>query len=293
MLDQLRQIAIFARTVEHGSFSGAAHALNLSPSVVSHHISSLEAFLGSPLLYRSTRRLSLTHHGERLYTSAVSMLDAAEGGINAISEAVQEPAGALRVTAPAVLSRSFLIDRFARFATAHPKVSLNLDFTDQRRDLVADGLDMAIRLGWLADSSLKARKLGDVERVLIASDRYLQGRSPPHRPEDIEGWDWIGLSSVETKQLQIRQGSRQKRLKTERRIVVNDANALYGLARDGAGLAVLPRFLVQDDLSSGKLLQMLPDWKPDPIAIHAVWQPNAPRSGLVGRLVDAVSAPEV
>jgi DNA-binding transcriptional LysR family regulator len=290
MLDRLRQMAIFARTVEHGSFSGAARALNLSTSVVSHHISSLEKFLDSPLLYRSTRRLSLTHHGEQMYASAIRMLEAAEDGIAEISDAAQEPAGALRVTAPAVLSRSFLVNRFADFAIRHPRVSLNLDFTDLRRDMVAEGIDVAIRMGWLQDSTLKARKLQNVERVLVATEDYLKGHDTPREPEDIVDWDWIGLSPVDTKPHVLRHKTRQMKLKTGGRLVVSDANALYGLTRCGAGISLLPRFLVEDDLAAGKLRRLLPEWEPEPIAIHAVWQPNAPRSGLVGKFVDAVTA---
>lgn len=290
MLDRLRQMAIFARTVEHGSFSGAARALNLSTSVVSHHISSLEKFLDSPLLYRSTRRLSLTRQGEQIYATAVRMLDAAESGIAEVSETALEPAGSLRITAPAVLARSFLIDRFADFAISYPRVSLNLDFTDQRRDMVADGIDVAIRMGWLQDSTLKARKLQHVERVLVAADRYLEKRGTPDAPHDLVDWDWISLSPVDTKPHTFRRDDSDFKLRIDARIVVSDANALYGLTRSGAGISLLPRFLVERDLESGKLHRLLPDWRPEPIAIHAVWHPNAPRSGLVGKFIDAVAA---
>ena len=290
MLDHLKRMAIFAQTVEHGSFSGAAKALKLSPSVVSHHISALEETLNSPLLYRSTRRLSLTEHGHELYAASRKMLDAADEGLLSITEAVQEPAGTLRVTAPSVLSRSFLVERFTVFASEHPKVTLNLDFTDQRRDVVADGIDVAIRMGWLKDSALKARKLRDVRRVLVVSRGYVGSRPHPRKPEDLQDWNWINLSPVEGRQRLFHKQGKQMRLRTESRIFVNDANALSGLVRGGGGLAVLPHFLVEDDIASGQLIHMFPDWEPEPIAIHAVWQPNAPRTGLVGRLIDAVAA---
>lgn len=291
MLDHLKQMAVFAQTVEHGSFSSAARALSLSPSVVSHHISALEASLGSPLLYRSTRRLSLTHHGEALYESATRMLEAADQGVLAITEAVQQPAGTLRVTAPAVLSRSFIVERFAAFSVAHPRVRLELDFADQRRDMVADGIDVAIRLGWLADSALKARKIHDVSRVLVASRHYVAGRPQARHPDDLQDWDWISLSPVDSKQRVFSRDGVETRIRTDSRLFVNDADALYGLVCNGAGLAVLPEFLVEDEIASGRLVRMLPEWDLEPIAIHAVWQPNAPRNGLAGRLIDAVTSP--
>ena len=177
MLDQLRQIAIFAKTVDHGSFRAAARSLRLSPSVLSHHVTQLEQSLGTALIYRSTRKLSLTPDGERLLTAARAMLDAAEAGLQEVSNQRQQPSGMLRVTVPAVLAQSELVDRMANFATGYPNVRLSLDFSDVRRELIGDGFDVAIRMGWLEDSSLKARKLFDVDRRLVAAMCYLETRA--------------------------------------------------------------------------------------------------------------------
>ncbi len=196
MLDQLRQIAIFAKTVDHGSFRAAARTLRLSPSVVSHHVTQLEQQLGTALIYRTTRKLSLTPDGERLLVSARAMIDAAETGLQMISDQTREPSGVLRVTAPAVMAQSKLVDQLADFAIAFPKVELSLDFSDVRRELIGDGFDVAIRMGWLKDSSLMARKLFDVQRRLIASPAYLETRAAPERPQDLSDWDWLELAPV-------------------------------------------------------------------------------------------------
>ena len=116
MLDQLRQIAIFAKTVDHGSFRGAARSLRLSPSVVSHHVTQLEKRLGTPLLYRSTRKLSVTPDGERLLSAAQDMIEAAETGLQDVSNQSHQPSGVLRVTVPAVLTQSRLTNQMAAFA---------------------------------------------------------------------------------------------------------------------------------------------------------------------------------
>ncbi|WP_274594863.1 LysR family transcriptional regulator [Parasedimentitalea marina] len=147
MLDQLRQIAIFAKTVDHGSFRAAAKALRLSPSVVSHHITQLEAQLGVALLYRSTRKLSLTRDGERLIGAARKMIDAAETGLHAVSDLAPQPSGELRVTAPAVLAQSTIVRRIAKFSIAYPGVRLALDFSDLRREVIGEGIDVALRMG--------------------------------------------------------------------------------------------------------------------------------------------------
>jgi len=159
MLDELRQIAIFAKTVDHGSFRAAAQALRLSPSVVSHHVGQLEKNLGTALLYRSTRKLSLTPDGERLLEAAHNMINAAETGLQLISQQSNEHSGVLRVTVPALFTQSFLTEQLAEFTLEYPKVHLTLDFSEFRRDLIADGFDLAIRAGDMKDSSLKSQLL--------------------------------------------------------------------------------------------------------------------------------------
>lgn len=290
MLEKLRQLAIFAKTVEYGSFRSAARALQLSPSVVSHHITQLEEALGTPLLYRSTRRLSLTHDGEVLLASAGRMLDAAVEGLKAVSEASPQPSGALRVTAPAVLAQSELVDCIARFAIAYPNVQLTLDFTDTRRDLVSDGFDVAIRMGKLKDSTLKSKRLYDVDRDLVAASRYLEDKPAPATPSDIEDWNWIALSPVLRKKHTFsRPGSGAVAIRPQAQIAVNSAYAIRRLVRSGIGLGIVPSFLVESDLQGGEVRRVLPRWKIDPIAVYAVWQPNVTKQGLVSRFVNEIS----
>lgn len=147
MLDHLRQMAIFAKVIDHGSFRGAARELRLSPSVVSHHISELEDRLGVALLYRTTRKLTLTPEGAKLLAATRRMLEAVEDEIAELSLSAREPSGELRITAPSVLSLSPLLDSIAAFSRAHPRIRLSLDFSDTRKDLIDDGFDLAVRFG--------------------------------------------------------------------------------------------------------------------------------------------------
>jgi len=290
MLDQLRQIAIFAKTVEYGSFRSAAKALNLSPSVVSHHVALLEERLGTALLYRSTRRLSLTSDGEVLLVSAREMIEAAELGLRTVGDKAGEPSGVLRVTAPAVLAQSEVVDRIAAFATTFPLVQLELDFTDLQRNVVTDGIDVAIRMGWLRDSALMARKLGEIERKVVAAQRYVARHQQPAKPADLEGWNWIEFSQVPLKFEFRGRGHRAVQVRPKSNIQVNDANALCRLACAGAGVAILPDFLVQRALSEGTIHHVLPDWRVDSVGVFAVWPPNAPKGGLTARFVEFVGS---
>ena len=286
MLDQLRPMAVFARTVETGSFRAAAKALKLSPSVVSHHVGQLEERLGVALLYRSTRSLSLTPDGEKLFGAARAMLEAAEAGLDAMSGQSSAPTGELRMTAPAVLAAGTLIDDIAAFSQQFPKVQLSLNFTDQRRDLIGDGIDVAIRMGWLEDSALKAKKLQMVKRVLIAAPHYVANRKPPRRPTDLADWDWLQLKQVRHESTFTNTRGASQRLEFTPKLLVDNAVALYRLSRAGLGLAMLPDFLADDDIGQGRMIEVLPAWKLEPLSVYAVWPPNAPRDGLTARFVN-------
>lgn len=290
MLDQLRQIAIFAKTVDHGSFRAAARSLRLSPSVVSHHVTQLEQKLGTALIYRSTRKLSLTPDGERLLAAARVMLEAAETGLQDVSNQPQQLSGMLRVTVPAVLAQSKFVDQIAAFAAKFPNVRLSLDFSDVRRELIGDGFDVAIRMGWLEDSALKARKLFDVDRRVVVASAYLESRRPPASPRDLTDWDWIELAPVWHKKPEFKNGSKRMEIaRPESQISVNDAQALHRLARLGAGLAIIPDFLIEADVDAGALQVVLPQWTVPSVGVYAVWPSNAPRDGLVKKFVESLA----
>lgn len=290
MLDQLRQIAIFAKTVDHGSFRGAAKALDISPSVVSHHIARLEERLGTALLYRSTRKLALTDDGKRLLVQAHAMIEAAEAGLDAIAGHAPRPSGALHVTVPAVLAQSALVDSIAAFSQANPNIRLDLDFTDARREVIGDGIDVAIRMGWLKDSALKARKLYDVDRKLVAATSYIAQQQAPETPEDIEDWDWLELAPVRLRPRFHKTDTPSVTLKPTPRLSVNDATALFRLAHAAAGLAIVPDFLAENDIARGEMVHVLPKWQLDAVGVFAVWPPNAPKEGLTAYFINALTS---
>ncbi|OZG74529.1 transcriptional regulator [Hahella sp. CCB-MM4] len=285
MIDELRAMAVFAKTAECGSFRMAAKELHLSPSVVSHHISQLERRLGVALLYRSTRRLSLTDHGTRLFAAARQMLAAAETGLNEIKQTQEEASGKLRLTLPSMLANHPVTRHIAAFANRYTRVSLDINYSDHPQDLIRDSIDLAIRIGPLKDSSLKSRKLFDMPRALVASTSFLQRQSKLKKPEDLTHWDWIGLSTRSgRKDLQHpKRGVLSIEIKP--RISADSMEAVYQLCLAGLGLCTPPMFMVEKDIQEGQLAMVSPPWHPPSLGVYAVWPPNASYNQLAMRLV--------
>jgi len=289
MLDQLRQVAIFAKTIDHGSFRGAARELDLSPSVVSHHVSQLEKHLGVALIYRTTRKLALTQEGARLLASTHPMFEALEGALSDLSKSANKPSGELRIAMPSILIQSQLTEMLANFSMQYPGVKLILDYSDERQDIITGGYDVAIRMGLNRKSSSTTRALFQVQRCLLASRDYLKSYPKARTPQQIADWDWIELTPVSHIKPTFRKPrSKPIKIKPTAHLAANDALAVYHLARAGAGLAVVPEFLAEEGLSAGVVVSVLPEWKMEPIEVFAEWPSNAPKNGLIKLLVDAI-----
>lgn len=285
MIDELRSLAIFAKVVAAGSFRSAAHALKLSPSVVSHHVAELEARLGVALLYRSTRRLSLTHEGEKLFMSAEAMVSAAEKGLHGVAYHATEPSGKLNLTLPAMLTKSPLVADIAAFAKEFPKVALSISFSDIQQDLIREGIDLAIRIGDLRDSTLKCKRLFTMTRILVASPSLMAMHKSPRLPQHLLKWDWIGLKMRPNTKTLINQQGKTYLINFEPKIIVDSMDAVCQLAIAGLGLATPPAFLVEEDIRQGHLVEPLPEWQAESLPIYAVWPPNVSKESLTFRLM--------
>lgn len=285
MIDELRALAIFAKVVETGSFRWAANALKLSPSVVSHHVAQLEDRLGVALLYRSTRRLSLTYEGENLFLSAKAMLLAAEKGLSSVAYHANEPTGKLNLTLPAMLTRSQLVSDIAEFAKEFPKVTLSISFSDIQKDLIRDGIDLAIRIGDLKDSTLKSKRLFTMTRKLVAAPALMSEHKQPQGPNDLLKWDWIGLKMRPNNKTLINRKGKTCIINFEPKITVDSIDAVCQLAIAGLGLATPPAFLVEEAIHQGYLVEPLPEWQAQSLPVYAVWPPNASKESLTFRFI--------
>ena len=290
MIDQLRQMAIFAKVIDHGSFRGAASELNLSPSVVSHHISELEAHLGVALIYRSTRKLTLSTDGERLLSATRNMLEAIEEEVQDISGTSDDPSGQLRITMPSVLSHSSLTNAIAIFAIKYPRVKLILDYSDTSKDLIDDGFDLAVRMWVETKETPNSKILFSLRRNLIASAAYLKNHLPIKTPEQLSLCDWVMLFPAHKHGITLnKNGLKKIKVKPSARVYSNDAQSMHKLVLSGLGVAALPEFLVSKDVDSGALKTVLPHWKLDSVNVFAEWPTNAPRKGLIKLLLNELS----
>ncbi len=289
MLEELRSITVFAKTAELGSFRAAAKALKLSPSVVSYHVSQLEARYDIALLYRSTRKLSLTEEGRKLFDHARVISEEAEFCLDILARDAISPAGTLKLSVPAVLTQSRLSQHIAEFCKRFPQVKLSISYTDARQDLISEGIDVAIRIGQMADSNLKAKGLGKLKRKLVCAADYYAAKPLPSHPHDLNSWSWIHLSMLPASR-SFRRG-RGKAVKTdnEASIEVNSVEATCQLAVQGLGLASPPDFMVDPLITEGKLVHVLPDWQMEDIPVYAVWPENVKRTSLANLFVTHLS----
>ncbi len=288
MINDLKALAIFAETARLASFRKAAKKLSLSPSVVSYHISQLERKLKTPLMYRSTRKLSLTSQGQVLYQHAAGMVAKANEGMNSLLSCDGALSGDLAVTIPSALTRSPINRRIAEFSKSYPGVSLRLIYTDIRQDLIAQSIDIAIRAGDLEDSSLKSKRIGKIKRKLVCSPEFLDGKDIPLHPRDLKNWSWIWFELMPKFRKLISAHGEKFLLNYESNISVDSVEAMTELCCLGLGLASPPDFLVKDYLERGILVEPLPNWKLEKVAVSALWHKNSQADQKVRAFLDFV-----
>ena len=284
MIDDLKSMAIFAQTVRRGSFRAAAKALALSPSVVSYQITKLEERLGTALIYRSTRKLSMTAEGEALYTHAQQMLDQAELGFRAVSGRDQAT-GKLTITLPLSVTSDVITRQIAEFSKENPGIELHCIYSDERLDLTSEGIDIAFSLGKLPDSSLNVRKIATKKRTLVCSPEYYARQAEPKNPDDLKDWNWIRHDMLPVSRTLYKDGKKYE-LNLTGNISANSAEAMVQFALNGLGLITAAGWLVEDYLENGRLVRVLPDWEVEPLNFYAVWHGNITECSNTRRLLN-------
>lgn len=290
MLDDLRSMAVFATVVAEGSFRGAATKLGLSPSVISHHVSRLEKRLDCALLYRSTRRLSLTDDGRVFHASCARALEAAEEGLNSVAHRQTELSGRLRVGAPALLGSGPFVDDVLSFAAEYPAVEVELCLDDERKNQIEAGFDVSIRIGWLEDSALRARQLFSVRRRVCAAPELMERLGTPQHPVDLMEWPWVQETILARFVDFIGPEGATHRIPLAGRMSTNHVQTARQFAIAGAGVFAAIDFMVAEDLASGRLVELLPDWHLASAGVYAVWPANASRHSISMHFVDFIHA---
>lgn len=276
-MDTLAAMQVFASVVETGGLSAAGRALGLAPSSVSRRVSELEDMLGVRLLQRTTRKLSLTEAGETYYERSREIVRAVEEANLAVTETRAGPSGVLRVTVPASIARLHLAPAAAAFQSQYPAVRLVMSVTDRMVDIVGEGLDVAIRVGQLEDSSLMARKVGEARRLVCASPAYLKQAGHPAHPQDLSDHACVTFRRHPGSNLwRFRRGEEKIEVRATGTFFADDGEALVAAACAGLGLALLPEWLLGPDISNGRLFEVLTDYAADPAktSLHAVYAPG-------------------
>lgn len=282
-MDYFAAMRAFARSVELGSFSKAAEERDIKVSTVSRYVSALEADLGAALFNRTTRRLHLTEAGKTFYQRVVQILADLDDARSATSSLNAHPHGNLRINIPPSFGRLHVIPHMADFFSSYPDIQVDITLTDMMADIIEAGDDLAIRVGSLINSTFIARRLARQRWKLVASPSYLAGRNRPRTPSDLHGHECLAM---ERKGIDcwycFSAGDRSSGLTEigiEARLCANDPDVLRQAALHGLGLALLPTWLVGEDLQAGRLESMLEDWEwlSAPGAERSIWMLYPPK----------------
>lgn len=281
-MDRIEDIEVFAEVAGQGSFTGAARRLNRSPTAITRAVAELETRLGVRLLNRTTRAVSLTDAGERFLLGArrvladLAEIEQAAAGLGAA------PRGELSVTAPILFGRLHVLPIVTEFLSEFPDVTVRLMLFDRPVDLVEEGIDAAIRVGALADSSAIATKLGHLRRVVVAAPDYLARRGIPERPEDIAGHDVIVFGGVGGPQWAFA----GKAVRVVPRLTVTTAEAAIDATLSGIGITRVFSYQAVDALARGAVVRVLNGYEGDEIPVHLLYPGGAHRPPKLRAFVD-------
>ncbi len=277
-LDQidLNALRIFDTVVEAGSFTAAALRLDVAKAKISVQIARLEQQLGAALFARTTRRLNLTDAGRNLHEQCQPYLLGLQEALMQVGVADKALSGVLRVSASVMHASQSLVPALAQFAQLHPDLRIDLRCNDRIGDLVADGIDLSFRMGWLRDSSQRAIQLSEFQQVLLAAPAYLKKHGSPAQPKDLREHAWIALSLLPApltwKFTHVHGEVQTVHMKS--RLQVDAPSSLLAYLQQAAGISVVESMSAQAAIKSGKLHQVLPEWSLASGGIYAVLPPG-------------------
>ncbi|WP_404925443.1 LysR family transcriptional regulator [Mesorhizobium sp. ORM16] len=289
----LNRLVYFTTVMETGSFTTAADRLGVAKAVVSHQIGRLEQELGATLMRRTTRRVTPTEEGRLFYDRAMIILREAEAAYGEISHGAIEPKGMLRLTAPLDYGTKIVAPVMAAYLRTYPHMRVEAIFDDAVSNLVDEQIDLGIRVGWLADSSNQARRLGAIQQVVVANPTFAASLPPDVTPRQARSLAWVGNAQL--------RGIGQWLFSREGETVLTELNpvimcdkspAALACVLAGIGLGVFPDYSVGDDIAEGRLVPVFADWMLPAGGIHAVFPPARFRPAKVRAFVELLAAAE-
>ncbi len=272
-MDRLKQIETFVAVVAKGSLTAAAHAEGVAPAVIGRRISGLEQRLGVKLLLRTTRRISLTHEGSAFLEACQRLLTELATAEASVSAGGVKASGHLRITAPDGFGRRHVAPLVPRFLAQHPEVSISLNLSDRVVDIVNEGVDCAVRVGDMPDSSLVSVRLADNRRLCVATHAYLARAGTPRHPAELDHHECLTLSSdaSQTRGWAFMIDGELAYLRPRGRLDCSDGQVLHDWCRLGLGIAWRSTWEVEDEIASGALQGLLEEFRAPPNGIYAVF----------------------
>lgn len=267
----LNEVVIFIKVVQTGSFSLAAKQLDMPNSTVSYKVSSLEKRLGTTLITRTTRRLKVTPAGEAYFKKCLLGFEEIKAGEDEIAATQGDPQGLLRITAPVELGVTVLPQIVSAYIAKYPKVSVDVILTDRRVELLAEGIDLAIRAGELKDSTLIGKKLGYGSFSPLASPKYIKNFGEPAHPRDLKNHQCLHFTPLGSESWKLTSTKGTLNVSVPGKVIINDMNMLRSLVLSGMGIALLPSFYCNSEIKTGKLVRVLPGWHTTPSPIQFVY----------------------
>ena len=273
-MDKLNAISVFCKVIETQSFTQAANQQNISVAMASKLVSQLEEHLKTRLLQRTTRKIVPTEAGMLYYQRCQAILLDLSEADSSISNMATSLQGNLLISVPRDFGLLYISPNLPKFIELHPNLHVEIEFEDKRVDLVAEGYDLALRIGYMQDSSLVARKISSSPMHFVSSPSYLESRGTPLTPDDLEyhqgllyksSLNQVNWQSTKTNQIQ--------RYKIQSKVVSNNGMALLEMTKAGLGISNSPSFFVKEALASGELVEILSEYKQKPLDIYVVY-PN-------------------
>ena len=292
-MDLFQSMGVYVKVVESGSMTAAALQCDMSTTMVGNHLRALEQRLGVQLLQRTTRRQRLTEFGSVYYQRCLDVLGLVADSERLAEQALDEPRGLLRITAPLTFGVERLAPALSEFSLQYPQVKMDVVLTNSRPDLLESGLDVAFRLGHFEQSNLIARPLIDYTLTVCASPQYVARRGMPNTPEDLQQHDCLSFAypagddwqSVE-KRWRLGGPEGEIMVDVSGPMLINSSAGLHQAARTGMGIVMLPDALVEQDLREGKLVEVIPDYQPPSRPLHLLYAPDRYRLPKLRRFVE-------
>jgi DNA-binding transcriptional LysR family regulator len=286
-MDTLLSLRVFLQVADEGSLAGAAARLGLSRALASKHLMALERRLGTRLVNRTTRRLSLTESGRAFYERSARAVGDVEEAMRCAADSGSVPRGTLRVTAGHTFGRRYVSPALGDYLARHPEVTVDISLNDRFVDIVEEGFDLAIRIGRLEESSLVARRIAATQLLVCATPEYLRRHGTPVHPHDLATRNCLVYTfAAEPDIWTFGRGDDTVRVRVRGCLRANDGETLMQVALGSQGIALLPTFLAGDALVAGTLLPLLPDWRTEQIGIYAVYPSRKHLSAKVRTFVD-------